>query len=188
MLGVRHRRPWPLVDRCQAHPGHQSPDALAADNVALPPQMLRHLPRAVPQRLQDLRVRGRCGGSMRSSSSSRRTATCQTVPAKCRSTSAEATNWRRHGCRWQRRPAPRSSTGRGATGKRNASAAYCRPSGSPLSASPRARHTVANAPRRRGHSGPSTPPRHSALPYQSVRCRSTVLGKWGSNQAKCRPR
>ena len=56
VLGVRHRRPRPLVDWCQAHLRHQPPDALAADRIALAPQVPCHLPRAVPGRLQELRV------------------------------------------------------------------------------------------------------------------------------------
>src|SRR5271165_4125945 len=51
VLGMRNRCPWPLVNRHQPHPGHQPPDALAADRIALAPQMARHLARAIPGRL-----------------------------------------------------------------------------------------------------------------------------------------
>src|SRR4029079_12327755 len=46
----------PLIDRRQAHPGHQPTDAMAPDATAVAPQMPRHLPRAVPGRLQELLV------------------------------------------------------------------------------------------------------------------------------------
>ena len=56
MLRVRHRRARPLVNRRQPHPGHQPSDPLTTDLVPIPPQVPRHLARAIPRRLQELRV------------------------------------------------------------------------------------------------------------------------------------
>src|SRR3954447_16375732 len=53
---MRNRRARPLVDRLQPHLGHQPPNALATDWVALAPQMPGHLARAIPRRLQELPV------------------------------------------------------------------------------------------------------------------------------------
>jgi len=53
---MRNRRPRPLIDRLQSHLGHQPPHPLAANCIALAPQMPGHLARAIPRRLQDLPV------------------------------------------------------------------------------------------------------------------------------------
>jgi len=46
----------PLIDRRKAHPGHQPANAMAPYAPAVATQMPRHLPRAVPGRLQELLV------------------------------------------------------------------------------------------------------------------------------------
>ena len=45
-----------LINRRQAHLGHQPTDAVATNAQAVAPHMSRHLTRAVPRRLQELLV------------------------------------------------------------------------------------------------------------------------------------
>jgi len=56
MILLRNGRARPLIHRCQAHFRHQSPDALAADDIALSPQMTCHLASPVERCLQMLLV------------------------------------------------------------------------------------------------------------------------------------
>src|SRR5215204_661338 len=56
VLRVRLARLRTLIDRRQAHLGHQSTDAMAPNTPAIAPQMTCHLARAVPGRLQELLV------------------------------------------------------------------------------------------------------------------------------------
>ena len=56
MLGMRNRRSRPLVDWRKADLCHQPSDPFTADRIAFAPEMARHLTRAIPRRLQELRV------------------------------------------------------------------------------------------------------------------------------------
>ena len=56
MFRMGNGGPRPLIDRRQSHLGHQAPDPLATDRVTQATQMPRHLPRAIPRRLQKLLI------------------------------------------------------------------------------------------------------------------------------------
>ena len=56
MLRMRFARLRALVDRRQAHLEHQTTNAMAPNAPTVAAQMPRHLPRAVPRRLEELLV------------------------------------------------------------------------------------------------------------------------------------
>ncbi len=57
MLRMRDRRTRRLVDRRQAHLGHEPPDPFASDRITLTAQTAGHLARAIPRRFQELGVK-----------------------------------------------------------------------------------------------------------------------------------